>query len=282
MSTSHPRSSGSCTSHPSPRGEPSAEDHGSADVDELAAQFSQVARLLEAEDDTDAMLDAVVAAALRLVPGTEHGSISMVTGRTQVSSRHASGELPALIDAIQTETGQGPCLDAVFEQQTVRVPDLSGEERWPLFARRAAQAGAGSMLSFQLYVDGDNLGALNLFSRRAEAFDDESEQVGLLFAAHAAVAFAGARKTDELQLAVASRDLIGQAKGMLMERYTISADQAFRVLVRVSQAQHRKLRDVADELVTTRHLDALDPRGQGGHDQVAGLVEVGGAERASS
>ena len=242
------------------RGRPSAQDHRTADVNELARQFSEVARLLEAEDDTDAMLDAVVAAAVRLVPGTEEGSISLVTGRAQVTSRHPSGELPAQVDAIQTETGEGPCLDAVFEHQTVRAPDLRDEQRWPRFARRAAEIGALSMLSFQLYVEGDNLGALNLLSRQPDAFDEESEQVGLLFASHAAVAFADARKTDHLSTAVASRDLIGQAKGMLMERYAITETQAFRVLIRISQDNHRKLREVAEELVSTRRLTALERR----------------------
>lgn len=87
----------------------------------------------------------------------QEGSISLVTGRTQVTSQHPSGELPLLVDAIQTETGQGPCLDAVYEQQTVRVPDMAHEQRWPKFAQRAFEAGAGSVLSFQLHVEGDNL-----------------------------------------------------------------------------------------------------------------------------
>jgi hypothetical protein len=89
---------------------------------------------------------------------------------------------------------------------------MASETRWPEFARRASQAGAASMLSLQLYVEGDNLGALNLYSRTPNAFDDESEQVGLLFASHAAVAYAGVRKEAQLARAVDSRDLIGQAK----------------------------------------------------------------------
>jgi len=113
------------------------------------------------------------------------------------------------------------------------------------------------MLSFQLYVEGDNLGALNLYSREPNAFDDESEHIGLLFASHAAVAFADAQKLDQLNSAVETRDLIGQAKGILMERYQISAEQAFRVLTRVSQQRNRKLRDLAAELADTRHLAGL-------------------------
>lgn len=203
------------------------------------------------------MLAELVAEAVRLIAGAQDGSLSMVTSRTRFRSRHPTSALASRIDEIQTETGQGPCLDAVYEQQTVRVIDLRAEHRWPKFARRAVEEGAGSMVSFQLYVDGDNLGALNLLSREPGAFDDESEQVGLLFASHAAVAFAGAQKLDELGRSVDSRDLIGQAKGILMERYRVDADQAFRVLVRASQHGHTKLRDVAAELVNTGQLAAL-------------------------
>ncbi|HLM22473.1 MAG TPA: GAF and ANTAR domain-containing protein, partial [Propionibacteriaceae bacterium] len=147
------------------------------------------------------------------------------------------------------ETQQGPCLDSAYVHQTVRVADMASEERWPQFARRASEAGAASMLSLQLYVEGDNLGALNLYSRTPNAFDDESEQVGLLFASHAAVAYAGVRKEAQLAKAVASRDLIGQAKGILMERYKISPERAFLVLTGISQASNRKLHDIAAELV---------------------------------
>lgn len=243
--------------HESARGEPSTEDHGTAKAeDELAQQLSRFARSLEAEDDPDKMLDEVVAAAVRLVPGADEGSISVVVGRKSTESQHPSGELPRRVDAVQTEVGEGPCLDAVFEQQTVRVPDMAQEQRWPRFARRAAELGAMSMLSFQLYVERDNLGALNLYSYEPNAFDDESEHIGLLFASHAAIAFADARKVEQLRIGLGSRDLIGQAKGILMERFDITANQAFSVLVRVSQHRNRKLRDVAEELATTRRIPA--------------------------
>jgi len=240
------------------QGEPSAEDQGTAvGQDELGRQLSELARHLQAEDDVDAILDEVVRAAVQLVPGTDEGSISVVTGRRQVTSQSPSGDLPAQVDALQGEVGQGPCMDAVYEQQTVRVPDMAHERRWPDFARRAFELGAGSMLSFQLYVEGDNLGALNLYARQPNAFDDESENVGLMFASHAAVAFADAQKLEQLRAGIDSRDLIGQAKGMLMERYAIDADRAFTLLTRISQQRHRKIRDLAAELTSSRHLIGL-------------------------
>ena len=231
------------------RGQPSVADTGTADVDLLAVGLSALARDLDQEDDPDAMLAAIVAAAVAMIPGVEEGSISVVFGRRRVTSQAPTGELPLQVDAIQEETQQGPCLDAAYEQQTVRVDNLATEGRWPLFARRASAAGAASMLSLQLYVEGDNLGALNLYARTPDAFTDESEQVGLLFAAHAAIAYAGVRKETQLAQALVSRDLIGQAKGILMERYKISGERAFLVLTRVSQSSNRRLHDVADELV---------------------------------
>jgi transcriptional regulator with GAF, ATPase, and Fis domain len=235
-------------------GQPSAQDEGTADVNVLAQQFGELARTLQTFEDADQTLDEVVHSAVRLIPGADDGSISVVTRRQQVTSRHPSSDLPRLVDALQEEVGEGPCLDAMFEQQTVRVSDMASEERWPRFASRAAEIGAKSMLSFQLYVEGDNMGALNLYGRQAGGFDDESEQVGLLFASHAAVAFADAQQIDRLREGMATRDLIGQAKGILMERYKVTADQAFRMLVKASNDINRPLRSVAEALATTGAL----------------------------
>jgi len=118
------------------------------------------------------------------------------------------------------------------------------------------------MLAFQLYVEGDNLGALNLFSARADAFTDESEHIGLLFATHAAIAFAASRANDQMRQALLNRDLIGQAKGILMERFQVDADRAFLILTRASQETNIKVYDVAAELVHTRST----PRRAGKHD----------------
>lgn len=235
----------------SSRGLPSGQDGGTADLKVVADQLGELARSLQAYRDTDEMLAEMVRAAVRLIPGVDEGSISVVTDRRSVGSRFATSELPEVVDALQESTGQGPCLDAMYDQQTVRVPDMARDQRWPRFAAAAAEAGAASMLSIQLWVDGDNLGALNLYSRQVDAFDDESEQVGLLFASHAAVAFADARDLDRMREAVASRDQIGQAKGILMERYKVTPDQAFRMLVKVSNDNNVPLRSVVHHLTGT-------------------------------
>jgi GAF domain-containing protein len=210
-----------------------------------------LARDLELLDHFDVTLAAIVAAAVALIPGAEEGSISVVAARRRVTPTVPTGDLPVQVDAIQEEVQQGPCLDAVYQHQTVRVDDLATEDRWPLFARRASAAGAASMLSLQLYAEGDNLGSLNLYARTAAAFTDESEQVGLVFAAHAAIAYIGARKEAHFATRLISRDLIGQAKGIVMERYKISGEQAFLLLARLSQHHNQKLHHIAEELVLT-------------------------------
>ncbi len=220
----------------------------------LATQLSDLARELQQENDVHAVLSGIVHAALDLIPGVANASISLVTGRKKVDSEVASGDLPRLVDALQNSTGQGPCLDAAYHERVVRVPDLSREDRWPAFCRGAVKLGARSMLSIQLFVEGDRLGALNLYGAEANAFTDESEQVGLLVAAHAAVAFADSQKISQLGEALISRQLIGQAEGILMERYKITAEQAFLLLSRVSSKSNIKLRDVAEHLASSGEI----------------------------
>jgi GAF domain-containing protein len=231
----------------------------SAGENKLAQVLSDLARSLQAEHDTTTMLSGLVAAAVTQVPGADEASISVVEARRRIVAQLPLSPLAGQLDTLQTEVGEGPCLDAVFEQRVVRVPDLTDETRWPRFADRAAAAGVGSMLSFQLWVEGDNLGALNLYARRPYAFDEESEQIGLLFVSHAAVAMADARTQDQLRQAVDARDLIGQAKGILMERYDIDSIRAFALLVQTSQHTNKKLRDVAAELASSRNLPSLQP-----------------------
>jgi GAF domain-containing protein len=221
---------------------------------ELATRLSELARELQHEHDPDRVLSGIVQAAVQLIPGAAHASISVVTGRKNIDSPVASGDLPRKVDALQSSFGQGPCLDAAYEDRIVRVPDLSTETRWPAFSRGAVELGARSMLSIQLFVEGDRLGALNLYGAGPNAFDLESEQIGLLVAAHAAVAFADSQRISQLNEALISRQLIGQAEGILMERYKLTAQQAFLVLSRASTTSNTKLRDVAENLCSSGEI----------------------------
>jgi transcriptional regulator with GAF, ATPase, and Fis domain len=226
-----------------------APQDGEAGPDALAHVLSELARELHHVDDPDGVLREAVEAAMDLVPGAQAGSVTVLAGAKHVVHKAESGALPARVDALMTQVGEGPCLDALHHKRVIRVDDMRRETRWPQFAPRAAELGALSMLAFPLFVKDDSLCALNLYADEVGAFSDESEHVGRLLAAQAAVAYSGAQRAENLLAAIETRDLIGQAVGLLMERYTITAGRSFDTLVRFSRQTNRKLRDVAAELV---------------------------------
>ncbi|MFD9700924.1 GAF and ANTAR domain-containing protein [Lentzea sp. NPDC059081] len=228
------------------------------DTPDLAARLTEIARRLQKQRGEQETLDAIAHSAVGTIPGAEHAGIMTVTGRRQVETVATTGALPSEVDRAQFDSGQGPCLTALYEEKVVSVPDVATDERWPRFAREVADVKVASMLSFQLFVENEDLGALNLYSSTVDSFDDESRHVGSLFAGHAAIALASAMEREQLGAAVHTRDLIGQAKGILMERHQIDADQAFTVLVRASQHTNLKLRDIAEQLATTRKLPTRD------------------------
>ena len=243
---------------PGGRGRPSSDDTRSAAEDaSLAWRLSELARTLQAEDGLEKTLRQIVDTAVDTVPGAEHASISRIQRRREVMTLSATGELPRAIDHAQYDSGEGPCLDSLYEEETVRLSDIAAEQRWPAFTARARELGVGSMLAVQLFVREDDLGALNLHSAEPNAFDDSSEHVALMFAAHAAVAMANVQQQQDMRAAVSTREVIGQAQGILMERFKITADMAFRLLVRASQDTNRKLRDIADELTATGQLPGI-------------------------
>jgi GAF domain-containing protein len=223
----------------------------------LAHVLSELARDLHRADDPDDVLREVVQAAMELVPGALAGSVTALVGGKRAVHKAESGRLPARVDAVMSEFGEGPCLDALVHRRIVRVDDMRRETRWQRFAPRAAALGALSMLAFPMFVMDDSLCALNLYSDEADAFTDESEHVGRLLAAHAAVAYSGAQRAENLLAAIETRDLIGQAVGLLMERYSITSNRSFDTLVRFSRQTNRKLRDVAAELVRDAEAGAI-------------------------
>lgn len=215
---------------------------------ELARTMSALARDLEAKADENQTLTSIVRGAVRTVPGVVAGGITQVH-RRRVSGQAPTDDLVRRCDLVQDELQEGPCLDAMWEQHTVIVDDLAHDPRWPRFGARASELGAGSLISFQLYVEDDTLGALNLYGGTDVRFGDEAQIVGEVFAAHAAVALSGARQYRQLNEALASRDTIGQAKGMLMAQHNITGQRAFDMLVRASQDANIKLTEVAAWLV---------------------------------
>jgi transcriptional regulator with GAF, ATPase, and Fis domain len=197
-----------------------------------------------------------VQAAVTEIDGADYAGVMLLV-KDGVSTEASTTELVERIDAAQCDAGDGPCLTSLRDELTVRSDDLRHDSRWPKFGAAAADFGIHSMLALQLFVDGDNLGALNLYSEQSNSFNDADENVGLLLASHAAVAVVDARKIDHLRIALDSRDLIGQAKGILMERLKVNASQAFGMLVAISQHTHRKVNAIAEQLATTGELPEL-------------------------
>lgn len=217
-------------------------------MDPLAEAFAALARTLAVEGSVQATLDRLVDLAVTTISGCDHAAITVVSGKT-FETAASTDDIARQVDAIQYQSGEGPCLDAIRQHDVFSTEDLSQEQRWPNFARRAAaETGAHSMLSYRLYIEESIMGALNLYSRRRRAFDDEDKAVGTIFAAHAAVALAAAYQKEHLQEALVSRDVIGQAKGILMAQQNVDADQAFDILRRASQRLNMKLRDLAKQV----------------------------------
>lgn len=142
---------------------------------------------------------------------------------------------------------------SIWDEHTVLVDDMDHEPRWPEFAPKAAELGVKSMLIFRLYNTGNTLGALNLHSLHTQAFDETSISVGSTLATHAAIAVIAAVREEQFRAAVASRDVIGQAKGILMERFSVDADRAFALLRKLSQDRNQPLHEIARKLTDKKH-----------------------------
>jgi GAF domain-containing protein len=218
---------------------------------EIAQGFAAIARELMAADGVKQTLDLVVHLACASIEGCDHAAVSLRTERGLVTPASTS-EVPGKVDAIEYETGQGPCVDAIRSHDVFVTEDLAREDRWPAFSGRAAhETGVHSMLSFKLFTEEDTMGALNLYSESIGAFTELAEAFGVVFAAHAAIALSAARSEESLERAVESRDLIGEAKGILVERRHVAPREAFEILRRASQSRNIKLLEVAAQLVET-------------------------------
>lgn len=189
------------------------------------------------------------------IPAADLAGITMIVEgrqRTAVFTDEAAPE----VDQAQYDTGEGPCLDAFEKQQVFRIESTREDGPWPAFRRAAAEHGIGSTLSFPMAVDKQPTGALNLYSYRERAFSTDDEQIGELFASQAAIVLANAQAywdardlSERLGDAMKSRAVIEQAKGMLMSAQRCNEEEAFELLVRASQRENVKLRDIASRIV---------------------------------
>ena len=217
--------------------------------------LAQAARTIHREDTLEETLAAIAETARISVPGIDHAGISIITPQGGIETKAATDDLVWELDQIQYALGEGPCVSAMRETPVVAVPHARHDQRWPDFMPPALKRGLRSQLAVRLFLDEEGtMGALNLYSTSQEEIDPDAEHVAELFAAHAAIALHQAREVEHLNHALESRKVIGQALGILMERYGLDENRAFAFLLRASSTSNIKLRDIAAQLVEDTHL----------------------------
>ncbi|KAA0107927.1 GAF and ANTAR domain-containing protein [Mycolicibacterium sp. P1-5] len=219
---------------------------------DLALRMAELARSTAPPRKVDEVLSGVTAAAAEMIPGTDTCGVLLMGKGGKFSSLFGTSDLIYKIDALQEECGEGPCIQAALDELIVRTDDFTTERRWPKYTAAVTELGVRSGLSFKLYTGDSTAGALNLFGLQPHAFDGQSEAIGSVLAAHAAAAILASRHGEQLESALTTRDIIGQAKGVIMERFNVDAIRAFEMLRELSQTSNTRLVDVATRVVETR------------------------------
>jgi transcriptional regulator with GAF, ATPase, and Fis domain len=224
-----------------------------------AGVIREVAELVQTlqrqqNNGADAVLGEVTQSAVGAMPGAQYAGITLASRDGKLRTASATGQYPVVLDEIQQRHAQGPCLSAAWEHHVIRIDDMQSEKRWPAYCRDAAiETPIRSIMSFQLFTDHNQMGALNFYAEQPQAFDSDAAEMGLILATHAALAWNMVRRDEQFRSALASRDIIGQAKGMIMERFKIDAVQAFELLKRLSQSSNTALVVVARQLVESEN-----------------------------
>lgn len=216
--------------------------------------------VLAGRDSPTESLRVITDAAVDLIPGVVDAAIVTPAEGGKMQAAAERGALPQLIIGLQNDILEGPCLDTLRQTEQIWASDIPHETRWPVFAVRAPEIGVRSMICTPLAAGTRVMGSLCLASPDVDGFDQESANLATVFATHAAIAMAAVADQRNLAVALSSRDIIGQAKGILMERHRLTADAAFQVLVRASQAGHVKLRDLCMDLCDTGVLPEMEKK----------------------
>jgi GAF domain-containing protein len=221
------------------------------------AALAQLGRMRLSDHSMDSVLDAIVVLIGKCLPGDVDASVTLIRHGKPFTAAF-SGDLAKELDERQYGQGAGPCLDAATYGRPVDVPDVTADERWPDYLPVAADRGCRSMMSVPFPVHEQLSGGLNIYARETGVVDDEARGFAKRFASYAAVvagnmlAYEQAREqAQNLEVALESRAVIDQAKGVLMERFKLTADQAFQTLSRLSMESNTKVRVVAERIVTT-------------------------------
>lgn len=219
---------------------------------ELAERMAELARASAPPRTVEDVLNDVTTTARELMPGADTVGVLLVGRGGKFESLAGTSQLPHTLDEIQMQAGEGPCVEAALDELILRTDDFRTEDRWPLYSAAAVEHGVLGGLSIKLYTAERTAGALNIFSLKPRAFDAEDEVIGTVLAAHAAAAILASREGEQLKSAIATRDRIGQAKGIIMERYGVDEVRAFEMLKQLSQDSNVKLAEVAQRVIDTR------------------------------
>jgi transcriptional regulator with GAF, ATPase, and Fis domain len=223
---------------------------------ELVESIAALSRLVTAQETLESTVGRIAQLAVLAIDTADECSVSLVTAGA-VKTVAATAEVCNTIDELQAETGEGPCMSSIAEQATFYIPDMAIDTTWPVFSKRAAEAtGISSLIGYVLRVGDGSLGAINVMSRQVDAFDNDAIAAGAVFAAQAGVALANAlthdaseRKVEQLEEGIATRQVIGEAVGIVMATRQVTAGDAFEILKTISQHTNVKLREVAVGLV---------------------------------
>ena len=203
------------------------------------------------ETDIDQALRELNEVTVESIPGARCAGITLVDEHGKVTSVGATHPFAKTLDDLQGELGEGPCLSAAWENHTMLIDDLSAERRWPSYCREVTRrTPVRSVLSVQLDTPSSGIAALNFQAEAAGSFDEDSAELARVFAAHTTLVWNSLNRERQFQTALGTRDLIGQAKGMLMERFDIDGVAAFDALRHLSQDMNVKLVDVAKKIVS--------------------------------
>ncbi|AQT80576.1 hypothetical protein B1R94_16840 [Mycolicibacterium litorale] len=229
------------------------------DPRDAPSRIAEIARRLYERRTLDGALVAEFAEhAVAELPGVDCASITVTSGPDDIDTPTATHPCAVRIDDIQRRHREGPCLASAWQNKTVHVADLEADARWPKFRTEALRTTpVRSIMGFRLFVSGKTMGALNVFADRPAAFDEETARLGTLLATHSALVWDAARRETQFQEALASRDVIGQAKGMIMERYGVDANQAFDMLRQLSHDANVALAAVAAKIVDAAQSNPL-------------------------
>ena len=217
---------------------------------EIAKALASASRSIHVQQSLEETLDVIVQVARDSIPGFDHVGISTLDKNGEPQTRAGTDQLVWDLDSVQYGLDEGPCVDSLHQASVVTAPDIGSDQRWPRYVPVAVERGVRSQLAVKLSLDDrQTIGGLNLYSTFSAEIDPEAEHVAELVAAHAAIALGHAADREHLNEALHSRKVIGQALGILMERYGITEDRAFAFLVRASSTSNIKLREIAHGLV---------------------------------